>query len=124
MLGISRTKSHALAITNTTLLHATHDLVLEINVLLWSLAAGGILILVDKDVMVLTEETIDILKSTTGSFRVKEIYNRDERGVEDSPDDIELPAKGANSNWGDFHNLKIVSTEIKIDISLNLEDLP
>lgn len=36
------------------------------------------------------------------SFRIEEVYNRQEDCVQDSPDDPELPADILDANWSDF----------------------
>lgn len=107
MLRMFRTNAHALSITDTTLLHSTHGLILEINVLLWTLAADGILVLEDKDIVVLTEETVDILKSAPSSLRVEEVDDWYEGGVEDGPNDVKLPPQRADTNWGNLYDHKV-----------------
>lgn len=41
--------------------------------------------------MVLPVQSIHVLESSARRFRIEEIYDRTERGVEDDPDDVELP---------------------------------
>jgi len=52
----------------------------------------------------LHEVSVDIFESATSRLRVEEIYEWHKCSVKDGPDDVELPAKGADANWSDFHN--------------------
>ena len=56
---------------------------------------------------IISEQAVDILERTIGCFRVKEIDDRDERGVEDGPNDIESPLQGLDADRCYFDHHKV-----------------
>ena len=67
-----------------------------------SLRADGLFIPAHDDAVVFAEEAIDIFESAVGGLRVEEVDYGDEGGVEDSPDDVEFPVEGLDTDGGDF----------------------
>ena len=60
-----------------------------------------------QDVLVISEETVNIFQSAVRGFGVEEVDDRDERGIEDGPNDIEFPVERLNADRGDFNDCKI-----------------
>jgi hypothetical protein len=102
ILHVAHAHTSSLSITDAALMHTAHDLVLKVNVLLWSSGADGVLVAEDENVVVLTEQTVDILESSTGCLWVEEVDDWNEGGVEDGPDDVELPLEVLNTDWSDL----------------------
>jgi hypothetical protein len=50
------------------------------------------------------EVSVDILERAACCFGIEEINQWYECSIEDGPDDVELPAEGADADWGDFHD--------------------
>ena len=69
----------------------SHLLMLIIDVCLRPLGARGILVAENEDVLILTEEPIDVFKFAARGFGVEEVDDGDEGGVEEGPDDVEFP---------------------------------
>ena len=63
-----------------------------------------------KDVVVVHEVSVDVLESAPCCFGVEEIHEWHKRSVEDSPDDVELPAQGADADRSDFYHYKVAWT--------------
>ena len=62
-----------------------------LNVSKRTLRRDSIFILEDEDVLVVTEETVNIFEGAIRGFGVEKVNDWDEGGVEDGPDNIELP---------------------------------
>ena len=69
-----------------------------------TLGRDSIFVLEDQDILVVSEETVNIFEGAVRGFRVEKIDDWDEGGVEDGPDDIKLPMEGLNADGGDFNN--------------------
>ena len=69
-----------------------------------TLGRDSIFIPEDQDVLVVSEETVNIFEGAVRGFRVEEVDNRDKGGVEDGPDDIKLPMEGLNADGGNFND--------------------
>ncbi len=54
-----------------------------------------------------TEQAIDVFKWAIRCFRIEELDDRREGGIEDCPDDIELPSQLLNSNGRDLYDHEI-----------------
>lgn len=57
-----------------------------------------------QNVRVLHEVPVDILKRSSGRFRIEQVHERHESSVENSPDNVELPPKVSNSDRSDFNH--------------------
>lgn len=60
------------------------------------------LVLEHKDVIVIHEVFVDILKRTASCFRIEQIHEWHEGPVEDGPDDVEFPAESSDADGSDF----------------------
>ena len=69
-----------------------------------TLGRDSIFIFVDQDVLVVSEETVNIFEGAIRGFGVEEVDDWDEGGVEDGPNDIEFPLEGLNADGGDFND--------------------
>ena len=69
-----------------------------------TLGRDSIFIPEDQDVLVVSEETVNIFESAVRGFGVEEVDDWDERGVEDGPNDVEFPVEGLNADGGDFND--------------------
>ena len=69
-----------------------------------TLGRDSIFIPEDQDVLVVTEETVNIFQGAVRGFGVEEVDDWDERGVEDGPNDVEFPVKALNADRGDFND--------------------
>ena len=69
-----------------------------------TLGRDSIFILEDQDVLVVSEETVNIFEGAVRGFRVEKVDNRDEGGVKNGPDDIKLPVEGLNADGGNFND--------------------
>lgn len=56
-----------------------------------------------QNVRMVHKVSVDIFECPTSGFRVEQIDQRHECSVEHSPDNIELPAEGVDTNWRDLH---------------------
>jgi hypothetical protein len=50
------------------------------------------------------EVSIDVLECTACCFGIEEIHEWHKRPVENGPDNVELPAEGADADRSDFHD--------------------
>jgi len=50
------------------------------------------------------EVSVDVLESAACCFGIEEVHEWHECSVEDGPDDVELPAEGADSNGRNLHD--------------------
>ena len=78
-----------------------------LDVRLRPLALPSIRVRVHKDILVVSEESVDIFKSSVGGFRVEEIDDGDETEIEDGPDDIELPMQALDPNRRDLDDHEV-----------------
>ena len=62
------------------------------------------LVLEHKDVVMVHEVSVDILERAACCFGIEEINQWYECSIEDGPDDVELPAEGADADWCDFQD--------------------
>ena len=75
-----------------------------LNVSKRTLGRDGIFILEDEDVLVVTEETVNIFEGAIRGFGVEKVDDWDEGSVEDGPNNIKLPMEGLDADGGDFNN--------------------
>ena len=85
-----------------------------------TLGRDGIFIPEDQDVLVVTEETVNIFQGAVRGFGVEEVDDWNERGVEDGPNNIKLPMEGLNADGGDFDNYqnRLSRTAVTIGVLL------
>ena len=69
-----------------------------------TLGRYSIFIFENEDVLVISEETVNIFEGAIRGFGVEKVDDRDEGGVEDGPNNIKLPLEGLNADGGDFNN--------------------
>lgn len=69
-----------------------------------TLGRDRVFILEDEDVPVVTEETVNIFEGAIRGFGVEKVDYWDEGGIEDGPNNIELPLKGLDADGSDFNN--------------------
>lgn len=58
-------------------------------------------------VLVFAEHAVDVLEFAVRGFGVEEVDDGDEGGVEDGPDDVELPLQGLDAYWGDLDDHEV-----------------
>ena len=75
-----------------------------LNVSKRTLGRDSIFILKDEDVLVISEETVNIFKGAIRGLGVEKVDNWNEGGVEDGPYNIKLPMEGLDADGGDFNN--------------------
>ena len=137
LISLRRPLAHPFHCLRISRYHATvaPDLILLVlNVRCRALGRCGSLVLKDNDILIFAEESINILKGTRRCLGIKKIYYRNERGVEDCPDDIEFPPKGLNpsgSYLNDFIVLTLAAfqrtcqgTNIPMKLKIQLEAVP
>ncbi len=56
-----------------------------------TLGRDSIFVLEDQDILVVSEETVNIFEGAIRGFRIEKVDDWDEGGVEDGPNDIKLP---------------------------------
>ena len=66
---------------------------LVLNICQRPLRRDSILVFEDEYAVVLPEQSIDIFKGTVGSFGIEKVYDRNERCVQNGPDDVKLPVQ-------------------------------
>ena len=71
-----------------------------------TLGRDSIFVPEDQDVLVVSEETVNIFQGAVRGFGIEKVDDWNERGVEDGPNDIEFPLEGLNANRGDFNDCK------------------
>lgn len=84
-----------------------HLILIMFHILQRPLLANGVLIPKHEDFRIIPEQPIDILERAVGRFRVEEIDDGHERGVEDGPDDVEFPLQGLDADGCDFDNHEV-----------------
>jgi len=48
--------------------------------------------------------SVNVLESAACGLGIEEVHKWHESSIEDRPDDVEFPAKGADSDWGNFND--------------------
>ena len=75
-----------------------------LNVSKRTLGRDSIFVLENEDVLVISEETVNIFEGAIRSFRVEKVDYWNEGGVKDGPNDIKLPLEGLDADGRDFNN--------------------
>lgn len=75
-----------------------------LNVSKRTFGGDSIFILEDEDVLVISEETVNIFEGAIRGLGVEKVDDWNEGGVEDGPYNIKLPLEGLNANGGDFND--------------------
>ena len=75
-----------------------------LNVSKRTLGRDSIFVLENEDVLVISEETVNIFEGTIRGFGVEKVDDWNEGGVKDGPNNIKLPLEGLNADGGDFNN--------------------
>jgi hypothetical protein len=55
------------------------------------------LVVEHQDLLVVVEESVDVLERSVGRFRIEKVRDRDEREADNSPDDPKLVAEVCNA---------------------------
>ena len=75
-----------------------------LNVSKRTLGRDSIFILENEDVLVISEEAVNIFEGAIRGLGVEKVDDWNEGGVEDSPYNIKLPLEGLNADGGNFNN--------------------
>lgn len=78
-----------------------------LHVLQRPLLADGVLVPEHQDGRIIPEQAVNVLERAVGRFRVEEIDNGHERGVENGPDDVEFPLQGLDADGCDFDHHEV-----------------
>lgn len=85
--------SHYLWVRTDNTAISSHFRLLVLDIRQWSLLGDGIFVCENKYVIVLAEKSVYIFECAVGCFRVEKVYNGHERGIENSPNDVEFPVE-------------------------------
>ena len=69
-----------------------------------TLGRDSIFVPEDQDVLVVSEETVNVFQGAVRGFGIEKVDDWNERGVEDGPNDIEFPLEGLDADRGDFND--------------------
>ena len=75
-----------------------------LNVSKRTLGRDSIFIFEDEDVLIISEETVNIFEGAIRGFGVEKVDYWDEGGIEDGPNNIKFPLKGLDADGSDFNN--------------------
>ena len=78
-----------------------------LNVCKRTLGRDSIFVLENEDVLVVSEETVNIFEGAIRGFRVEKVDYWNEGGVKDGPDDVKFPVERLDADGRDFNNCKI-----------------
>ena len=53
------------------------------------------------------EVSVNVLESTACGLGIEQVHEWHECSIEYGPDDVELPAEGADTDWSDFYDDEI-----------------